>query len=496
MRSILNSNTLRQLTFLEALFKTENWQPVSTFAKEIGCSGRILRSDIAMINDLYHPFQINVSQKNGILLEYPQNYSIDFIYATILRNSTEFQLLELLFFNDELSLSELTEQLYISSSSVHRTVKKINTELTPLGFKIATSPYGLVGDEGAIRFFFVHYFYERYLVTEGPITQEQTHKIDRLLQKLTDALAIDLTFPDLKQVRLTLATGLIRIKNGHTHSHELVTDSPILQLLLKEETVQDLENACQLKLDSEALIDLFYFFLREDYALTADYLYQTLMPHNPAIKQTVATIENWLTTLADRLAIPLENKEILTWEIYNVQRVFLIDNFILFNKKQAFRQQALAEYPQLIPLLKRELSLLTTEMDSRWNETAIDEVLYMILIHWPNLNSKLEKFYTTVSIGIFCDYDPEHSDFLSKLIHFHFGHSINITILKAQTEWEALAEKHHYDLFITNLSCLDPEDPQVICINAIPTMHDWKNIQQRIKEITVTQDFITTRFIH
>lgn len=498
MRHILNSNTLRQLSFLEALFATQNWQPVDSFAKELGCSSRILRSDLLAINELYHPFHINVSQKNGILLEYPQNYSIDFIYAAILENSTEFQLLELLFFNDALTLDDLTEELYISSSSIHRTIKKINSTLAPLGFTIATSPYELKGDEAAIRFFFIHYFYERYLGTTSPITIEQQTTIDHLIKLLAQTLSINLSFPDLKLIRLTIATGIIRIKHGHIQKYQLETsEHPIFQLLLKQtDAIQQLANQFQLAIQPDDLIDLFYFFLRDDYALTVDYLYQVLVPANPQIKEIVQTIETSLNSLSHRLSIPLENKEFLTWEIYNVQRVFLIDNFILFNKKKAFRQNALAEYPLLIPLLRSELVKLTAVMEHKWTESALDEVLYMILIHWPNLNNKLEQFYATISIGIFCDYDTEHSDFLGQLITFHFGNSINITILTAQTEREALVEKQHYDLFITNLSCFDPDDAHVICINAVPTMHDWKNIQQNIKRIAASQDFITTRFIH
>lgn len=498
MRQILNSNTLRQLAFLEALFETQNWQPVDTFAKELGCSGRILRSDIVMINDLYSPFHINVSQKNGILLEYPQSYSIDFVYALLLRHSTEFQLMELLFFSDGLTLFDLTEELYISSSSVHRTIKKINTKLVPLGFSIATSPYELVGDEAAIRFFFIHYFYERYLGTESPITTEQQATVDFFIKKMAPVLGINLTFPDLKLIRLTIATGIIRIKNGHLQKHDSQTTThPLFQLLqTQQETVKELEKTFNLELNSDTLIDLFNFFLKDDYALTSDYLYQVLVPANPAIKQIVTTIETCLTTLSERLAIPLENKKLITWEIYTVQRAFLIDNFILFDKKKAFRQNALAEYPLLIPLLRRELAQLTADLETNWKDAALDEILYMILIHWPNLNNKLEQFYTAISIGIFCDYDKEHSDFLEKLIHFHFGNSIKVTLLTSQTETEALAEKRNYDIFITNLSCFDLADEQVICINAVPTMHDWKNIQHNIKRIAGSKDFITTRFIH
>jgi len=182
--------------------------------------------------------------------------------------------------------------------------------------------------------------------------------------------------------------------------------------------------------------------------------------------------------------------------MYNIQYLFFGNNYILFDRKKQFALHAAQEYPIFVQQLQDELSHFKFNSAFKWDDSSFNEILYMLLIHWTDLTRELEKALVPIKIGIFFDYDIEHSEFLKSLIYFHFDKHVNIHILISLTEEQAYIESENYDLIITDLSHLQLLAKKVICINSIPSAHDWKNIQNEIMSQNKNPLLITTKFLN
>lgn len=99
MRNLLSTKVQRQLRLMETLIQNRNWMKLHELAEKLGCTERILKSDL---NELRIAFpSINIqSSVNGIMIDLEVNTSVEDIYQYFLANSQSFQLLEYMFFNE------------------------------------------------------------------------------------------------------------------------------------------------------------------------------------------------------------------------------------------------------------------------------------------------------------------------------------------------------------------------------------------------------------
>ncbi|MFC6465068.1 helix-turn-helix domain-containing protein [Marinilactibacillus sp. GCM10026970] len=161
LRKLLDSNELRKLEIIEYLDSKENWVTLKELSEQTGYSENVLKKDISLMKQDYVEGTWETSHK-GIYFKLSENDSIDTIYRSFLKNSMAFQLLELLLYENEAQIPELAESLFTSSSTLTRLIKRMNGLLVDTAIQIEINPCRVVGNEGTIRNFYGHYFYECY----------------------------------------------------------------------------------------------------------------------------------------------------------------------------------------------------------------------------------------------------------------------------------------------------------------------------------------------
>lgn len=161
MKAILSKKDYLELQILENLFEHTH-RDISLLPESLSVDKRTIVSCIPTINSKYSPIEILYSN-NFLELNMPNNYSIRYIYSTILQNSLEFKIIELCFFEPKISLSKLEKALFISNSTLKRKLKKINDALSTENFSLNLTSLRLVGESNAIQNFITHYIYDAYL---------------------------------------------------------------------------------------------------------------------------------------------------------------------------------------------------------------------------------------------------------------------------------------------------------------------------------------------
>ncbi|CRH22848.1 Mga helix-turn-helix domain protein (fragment) [Carnobacterium maltaromaticum] len=183
--NFLNNEANRKLKFIEILHRQDDWITLSKIAEELDCSDKILRSDIKKINIDFSPFMI-ISSPNGVLLEYPHTINIEYIYSKTLRTSIEYQVIEHLFLNPGITITELSEILYTSEPGLRRKIKALSRQTEESGFniEIIDSHCNLVGEEAQVRNFLVYYFFEKMYYEDAPFSSTERQVVGKIMDYL------------------------------------------------------------------------------------------------------------------------------------------------------------------------------------------------------------------------------------------------------------------------------------------------------------------------
>lgn len=158
MRNLLSTKVQRQLRLMENLIQNRNWMKLHELAEKLGCTERILKSDL---NELRIAFpSINIqSSVNGIMIDLEVNTSVEDIYQYFLANSQSFQLLEYMFFNEGLPIYRTIENLYFSSANLYRLGRNITKVLSSqFQIELSFTPSEIRGNEIDIRYFLPNTF--------------------------------------------------------------------------------------------------------------------------------------------------------------------------------------------------------------------------------------------------------------------------------------------------------------------------------------------------
>lgn len=103
MRNLLSTKDQRQLRLMETLIQNRNWLRLHELADKLGCTERILKSDLNELRTAFPTIDIQ-SSINGIMIDLNMQTSVEDVYQHFLAHSQSFQLLEYLFFNEGLPI--------------------------------------------------------------------------------------------------------------------------------------------------------------------------------------------------------------------------------------------------------------------------------------------------------------------------------------------------------------------------------------------------------
>lgn len=134
MRNLLSTKDQRQLRLMEILIQHRDWMKLHELADELGCTERILKSDLNELRAAFPTIDIQ-SSVNGIMIDLEVNTSVEDVYQYFLAHSQSFRLLEYMFFNEGLPIYRTIENLHSSNANLYRLGRNI-TKLCQLNSKL------------------------------------------------------------------------------------------------------------------------------------------------------------------------------------------------------------------------------------------------------------------------------------------------------------------------------------------------------------------------
>ena len=156
MRALLSKTIQRRLHLIESLAHLNTWVAVDQLVQLLDCTDKTLMKDMEIINDEWEEYlQIDFSKRKGLMIRGGQTNKIKNVYQQVLRESTEFQFLERIFFDPTQDAEYWMKKLYLSETSFYRMVRQLTKALKRHGLTLQRKPFCLVAeDERWVRLFY------------------------------------------------------------------------------------------------------------------------------------------------------------------------------------------------------------------------------------------------------------------------------------------------------------------------------------------------------
>lgn len=149
---LLSKHERTLLRIIEHLYTNEN-TTLEAICLDCKVTLKTLRKDIKFLNVFLKPIIIKIKESDGVSCCFPTNYSISYVYELILKSNKEFVLLYRIFKEEIYSVENISDEMFLSITTVYRTINRMNQRFKKERFKISLSPLEITGNEMAIRYY-------------------------------------------------------------------------------------------------------------------------------------------------------------------------------------------------------------------------------------------------------------------------------------------------------------------------------------------------------
>ncbi|MDZ5759248.1 helix-turn-helix domain-containing protein [Carnobacterium maltaromaticum] len=479
MRDILTGYDEKQLKLLEYL-SDRGWVPFDELTIEIGGTKKSIRGNIKEINGYLKPLKIEESLERGIYLSIPTSASIYSIYSKMLYRSREFQMIELIFFDESFTLETLSEELFISLSTLKRMIKRLNPILEKLNIQIATNPIKISGSETQICNFMIHYFEEKYIDEKSPFSETYQRTLREWILMLSGKMQQNLNYPDLKKVEMWIMVNLIRVRNGNLGEPINFQLPKEIKLATDSYFLDKFYTVFGIAMNPSIVARLVYIFINGNFAFTYEQMLN-IAAADPEKEKTVRQVENLLTSLKEELNLPLVKRDTLVKDLFNVVYLQYGIVYILFNKHKYFFKKVLKDNKKASSSIRGACE--DAFADKKFDENKIYSIAYVLVTHWEDMLSNLNRELPKIQIGLFFDTDLEYMDLLKKQLQYFFKDKVEIQIMNDLTFASFRENTAHYDFVLTNIVNLDSNGVPIITLPIYPSLQDWEKINELYQKI-------------
>lgn len=487
MYNLLQGSEKRQLRLAELLIHTGDWMKLKDLAQELNCSTRILKYDLKSFEDTFSDFSIETSHR-GVRLIFDDNKGLKNIYVNIFDSSNAFKLLEIIFFNETYSVTELAEILYVSSSTLYRVIHQMNQIIEKEGCHIETNPCKVSGREDKVRYFYYRFFFEKYTIMTWPYDDINHDKINDLLYFFMELTQFKSDFAYYNIAKLMLFVNLIRYKKEHYISTEIINinlDDVLTKLESSPENADYFEIRYKLKINEQFIIQMFSPFITDGFSFNYDQLLRKIN-ENQKINNEIQLLSNWLDELSEVTEIPLYNKDDIVFKLHNSIYLEEYDprsGYLLYNRNQFFVNAIKKDFPNLYKQLYNDILKYRSTIGLTSTDVNINFFMYILFTEWKNLILELHKQSDKVTVLIISNRTLAHSYMLKDFLDSKFHTQLITEVYDDTFITKSILEKLDHDLILANFPIPELRNKESIYIENFPTQNEISQMQKKINTL-------------
>lgn len=478
LKFIINKHTVRSLKILNAL-QRNSYLSLNELAEETSSSDRTILTDIQRMRE-YFSTTIDLKSTNfGYNLKILSSEDYIEKKKALLNEEPLFKILESIFFNDCFSLSEWSESLYTTESTLNKQLLSIQKILAEYQIVLSRSPINFIGNEINIRKFFHDFYYESDITPHTVLPSS-------VIQDLSSKLIQNSFFNEYSSISYTEFNYIIFITFQRIATGNRINDFPSSPrsmnndlLVLKKKAEQSI-----VKLMAE---EYFNISLPE---AEVSYLYIQLITRRSLISVTSekAFIDNFdFCEYSKRSAIAYSKKILIPDNEINKSSIFFESFFLSVKIKQL-----------IAPILNQNLSDVTNYVKKLFPEqysttydfisTNLSEPFGLserntndISANLVLLTDSMNNFYwgQKHNIAILLEGNRYITENIRASAQRYLGKHCSLYFPDATKISQEYFSKNKINLIVTNYSDYLTNfnyDIDIILFEMIPTKKDWSNL--------------------
>lgn len=491
LHNLLDTASNRRMLIMEVLLSFNDWITSAKLAETCHTSIRTINNDLQFMKQNYPAyFTIETSKQHGVRLLPNSSFRLESFYREIMNSNSVFNLMEGLFFHPDYTPQQWQEQLYLSSSSFYRSMNRITTSLK--NYHISFDKKFESKNELNVRYFFSNFFTEKYGYINWSFPFDRMRiihalkDINRYIQHhLQDSQYLDLDSNQIMNAAMLIGVSIIRISQGcycqrFSSSFNFDIDHKIANKFY--EAYKNMAEPFIDELSFEQFQDIVYSVFAFLITWKSDDEFDHI--NDCLIHFLNDIIDNW------NLEISVEEFDrirCLMLNIYSSYRLFPHDNHILYNQPRFIGNLIQESYPKIYQGFQSYLTTLSKQTNFPWDRGTA-EILFWIIVKWPNFTQLLYERYTKARILIVSDQGRAHQHYIAQSINHIFGDFAETFECKSdifELDKRIHSLKEEYDLILVTFDYISADEnvPRVLNINPILNTNDFDNIANELKVI-------------
>lgn len=487
MRRLLSKTEQRKLSIVEFLNKSNKYANISDFAEEFNTSERNLRENLNELRELSNIIDVDLHH-DRVQINFHKNTGMESLTRHFINNNFSFQMLELLFFNNDMSVDDLAEHLFVSQSTLYRYFNKIDSILTSqFNLSFETNPCRIVGDEKEIRNFYNTFFREKYGVFEWPFEEVVPRNLShQLIDDTLNILDLDFDFSFRRHMRFISAIAITRYKQGKSLDRtDANTKFEVIDRLEEGLDIDDYSTALDLKIDQHLIYEIFTPFLNDNVLYTPDELIN-YAHSNQKVSTSYFKVLSICRNLSKKYNVPIPNQDQLIMGIHSTYYLGSSEPFshyLVFDKKQQFLDNVKLEFPSFYDDLQFYVKEFLEE-NNMFDKDILNHMIYTFMTLWEDLFVHLRKTKPKYDVFFMSNNDYEHARMLASIISDEFHSQLNAYIGYDISQIKDICPSGKYDLVVTNFPYDNVYKTPVICVENYPTPKDMLTIRNELVMIS------------
>lgn len=487
MKELLIKPNIRRLDLIQLLNTDKGDLTIKDLAHQLNCTERVIKEDISVLNKKLKE-RVRIYSVNEIIkIKFNPSIGVDYVAKTMMNESLAFQLLERVFFKENVSLDEVAVSLFVSSSSLYRYVGNINQYLKEqFNLKLQTNPCKLVGDEESIRYFYIQFFIEKYLVGEWPFEDRVSESaIESILKDAIDRGLTSIDFHKMHRLKIMIAVKLIRIRSGYSIDTSDV-DLSHYEQYIPNAMNWNVEGKLHIEFTPKMIYELFATNLSNSPSFSLQDFLQKVT-EDERTNHSFSKLYQLLNTIKYEFNIEPQNKDLIIFNLHNAfhrSESEMYSNFILIDSKGTFVNVLEHSFPKFYLRLENLLESYIKHMGAEPTEPLMNQLIYTVFASWDDLIIELQRQAEQMRVLVISKYDKGHANLLSKFTGIEYLDKLNLTVTIMEEDEDLTSDidkvKEQFDLVIGNFTLPDRDDFNFICVNDMPTLSDIKKVQREL----------------
>ncbi|OMD36802.1 helix-turn-helix domain-containing protein [Paenibacillus odorifer] len=464
---------------LTLLDTEQRWFTLAEVEKSLGISDKTIRKMVEEISKQLPPtVTIEVSRGKGIVLQRNGRSTISEVISSMFRQTIFYRLMDLLFTNvGRLSVEELAEALFMSTSSLKKLIVELNNnDLKAYKLRISYSTPVIKGNEMNIRYFYWKLYCDAYEFTGWPFANVEFAYINQLITNIENENNIVYFINSKRKLSFLLAIVIERAAKGNcvTIDENAYPWEKGMFYIPVRAISERLEKKLSIEFPKSEI-----FFMQSMVSLSQYHYYEgsEITP----IKEVELhkdkeeyQMGNLLLMLLAKVYPNLDMQERFILEIYGFFDKLLIEN--------AIPEWMMISKSHLTTYVEQECQQMYQELQTcmqTWNKTY-PSILFnhfhltkLTLIVRSSLRYKSKRAFLVIGE----EFSIRH--YIADLIKKEIGDQLilNTSIMKGLTD--EIMQQNNIDLVISNIPVALKTVPVVI-ISTIPSKRDLDNIRKEL----------------